>query len=190
MGRLPAEVFTPRCHLRLWTAEDLPALRDAVTQSLEHLRPWMWWAQLEPLTMEQRRDVVEGFAKDWERGSDTVYAVFDAADGSVAGGCGLHRRRGPGVLEIGYWIHVQRVRQGLATEVARSLTDTAFGEPDIERVEIHHDRANVASRGVPEGLGFRFLGECPDEARAPAEEGVDCTWSVDRAPWEAARRRQ
>jgi len=48
----------------------------------------------------------------------------------------------------------------------RLLTDAAFQIPGIERVEIHHDKANVASSGVPRKLGFELVEEVPDESRA------------------------
>ncbi len=80
-------------------------------------------------------------------------------DGELVGSSGLHRRIGPGGLEIGYWIHPRHLRRGLATEVARQLTDRAFADPSVDRVEIHHDRANAASGGVPAKLGFELVGE-------------------------------
>jgi hypothetical protein len=33
------------------------------------------------------------------------------------------------------------------------LTNAAFTVPEITQVEIHHDKANVASAGVPRSLG-------------------------------------
>ena len=87
------------------------------------------------------------------------------------------------MLEIGYWIHPSFTRRGLATAVARLLTDTAFTVPGISAVEIHHDKANTASAAIPRRLGFRFLGEAPDASSAPAELGVDWAWRVERDRW-------
>jgi RimJ/RimL family protein N-acetyltransferase len=89
-------------------------------------------------------------------------------------------------LEIGYWVHADHLRRGIATEAARALTEVAFGVDGIERVEIHHDRANVRSRAVPARLGFTFMGESPDGARAPAEDGIDCTWTITASEWAAS----
>lgn len=57
----------------------------------------------------------------------------------------------------------------------------------IECVEIHHDKANTASSGVAKRLGFRFVGETPDEGNAPAAAGIDCTWRMDRDDWATKR---
>jgi len=167
--------------LRLWGAEDVAAMAAAVSESLEHLRPWMPWAVEEPRTTESRRKLVADFERAWDAGGDAVYGAFH--DGVVVGGCGLHRRGGPSVLEIGYWVHVDHTGEGLATEMAAALTEAAFGTEGIERVEIHHDRANRASRAVAERLGFTFVGERPDAVAAPGEEGVDCTWAMTRDEW-------
>lgn len=188
LARLPAEVVTPRMTLRQWSPADAGNLSAAVTTSLDHLCPWMWWAAHEPLDLAARTAQLEAFERDWAAGGDAVYGMFE--HGEVVGGCGLHRRRGPGVLEIGYRVHASHLRRGLATEASRSLTDAAFTAPDIERVEIHHDRANVRSRAVPASLGFTFVGEAADGAKAPSEEGVDCTWSITATEWAARSTRR
>lgn len=184
MHRLPDEVRTPRLTLRLWQVADVPRLAAAVEVSLEHLRPWMAWIAFEPMSEADRVGFVESTRADWASGGDAVYGVF--REGEVVGGCGLHRRIGADGLEIGYWIHVDHTRQGYATELARGLTAAAFTIDGIDRVEIHHDQANQASSGVPRGLGFEPGPEQPDEAKAPAEVGIDCTWFITRAGWERA----
>jgi RimJ/RimL family protein N-acetyltransferase len=75
----------------------------------------------------------------------------------------------------------------LATEVARQLCERAFADPAIDRVEVHHDRANVASAGVPRKLGFELVGDTPRAPQAPGEEGVERVWRVSRAGWTARR---
>lgn len=141
----------------------------------------MAWIALEPLTVEQRRTWLVQQQRAWSEGGDVVHGVF--IDNDVAGGCGLHRRRGPETLEIGYWIHPSFTRRGLATAVARTLTEAAFTVPGISHVEIHHDKANVASAGVPRRLGFEYVGETRDEPTAPAEMGIDCAWRMERDRW-------
>ena len=101
-------------------------------------------------------------------------------DGMPIGGTGFHRRQGPTTLEIGYWIGVQHVGHGYATELARALTETAFEQPGIDAVEIHHDRSNVASGAVPARLGFRLVGERRRPRLAPGECGIECAWRTER----------
>lgn len=167
--------------LRRWVVDDAEALAQAVAESSDHLRPWMSWMAEEPQTLAQRRALLVEWERDWSENGDVVLGIFLAE--RIAGSCGLHRRRGPGVLELGYWIHSSFTRRGCATAVARLLTDTAFSVPGIAAVEIHHDKANTRSAAIPSRLGFRFVSEEPDNVAAPAEIGVDCTWRMERAHW-------
>lgn len=177
----PTEIVTPRLLLRLWRPDDAPVLHDAIMRSLEHLRPWMVWIRSEPLSREDRIDFIGAGLRAHRSGGDANYGVW--LGGDVVGGCGLHRRQGPGTVDLGYWIHVDHIGCGYATELARALTTVAFEASDTERVEIHHDRANVRSAGVPRSLGFRRGSDRPDGVESPGEDGIDCTWWIDRAAW-------
>jgi ribosomal-protein-serine acetyltransferase len=179
--RLPETMPAPRLTLRRWEADDAQALGTAVTENIEHLRPWMPWIAAEPQTLSDRIALIDQWHTEWERGGDVVIGAF--LEGAVVGSAGLHRRRGPRVLEIGYWVHGDHLRHGFATEIAFALTTAAFTVPDIDRVEIHHDKANIASSGIPRVLGFTFADESPNAALAPGEIGVDCRWIMQRQPW-------
>jgi RimJ/RimL family protein N-acetyltransferase len=168
--------------MRPWTSTDVDALATAIAASLEHLRPWMPWIASEPLDRQARLDLIDRWHADRSSGADAVFGVFRGD--TVVGGCGLHRRAGPDTLEIGYWIHVDHIRQGFATEVATTLTTTAFEDPAIAFVEIHHDRANAASAGVPRKLGYALAAVRPDAIEAPGEVGIDCCWRIGRHEWQ------
>jgi len=171
--------------LRHWRVEDAAAQERAIEESLDHLRPWMAWAADEPKPRAAR----EAMLREWEAeriaGTGEYFAVW--LDGTLVGSSGLHCRIGRGGVEIGYWIHPRYLRRGLATEIARQLCERAFAEPDVDRVEIHHDRANVASGGVPPKLGFELVGDTRRAPQAPSEEGVERVWRLSREAWEARR---
>jgi ribosomal-protein-serine acetyltransferase len=171
--------------LRRWTQDDAAQLVEVVADSIEHLRPWMPWIAHEPLSVADRQTLIDSWDQEWLAGGDVVMGVF--VDGAVAGGCGLHRRIGPGGLEIGYWTARRFLRQGIATTAAGLLTDAAFCDPAITRVEIHHDQANQASAGVPRKLGWRLAREVVDEIQAPGESGISCEWQITREEWHTLR---
>jgi ribosomal-protein-serine acetyltransferase len=161
--------------LRHWREEDAPALNRAVNASIDELRPWMPWADEQPRPVEASAEVI----RDWARDEGTqAFGIF--LDGEVAGACGLHRRIGEGGLEIGYWVRSDLAGRGLATEAARRLCEIAFADPGVDRVEIHHDRANAASGRVPAKLGFDLIGETRRPPEAPGEEGVELVWRLAR----------
>jgi ribosomal-protein-serine acetyltransferase len=156
--------------IRRFEVEDAPALHDAIIDSLEHLRPWMPWVALEPLTLEQR--------VEWIRGAQESLGVF--LDGVVVGGTGIHDRLGAGAREIGYWVRVGWTGRGIATEAARTMTERALALEGVTCVEIHHDKANVASGRVPAKLGYTLVREVPDEITAPGECGISCEWRFEK----------
>lgn len=170
--------------IRSWKQSDAEALARAIDESLEHLRPFMPWVASEPMSPAERRALIDRWNAEAEAGGDETVGLF--LGDQVVGGSGLHRRIGEGGLEIGYWVHRDFTRRGIATAASKALTEEAFRRPGIDRVEIHHDVANVASGGVPLKLGFRLVGEQPREIKAPAESGVHRIWRVTREEWESA----
>ncbi len=187
-ARLPERLQGPDgLLLRRWLPADAEILAAAVSESLEHLRPWMPWIAQEPMPPAQRRAWLAERERDWADGGDAHLGVF--LDGRPAGGIGLHRRIAPDGLEIGYWIHCAHTRRGLATSAVRLLTEAALSVPGVTHAEIHHDRANIASRGVPRALGYELVAEVPAEVQAPAESGIHCIWRIDRQGWAARAAR-
>jgi len=164
--------------LRRWRAADSGTVCDLVLGSLEHLRPGMSWAA--EFGPQDAARFTEQCEQDWESGTAFNYAI--TSGGAAVGSCGLMARIGPGGLEIGYWVRAGSLRQGLATAAAAALVDAAFGLPGIDRVEIVHDEANVASSGVPRRLGFTEIARRPDPdgPQSPGESGTDVVWRLTR----------
>jgi RimJ/RimL family protein N-acetyltransferase len=162
--------------LRRYRADDLDAVLQAVTDSVDHLRPWMPWAA------GYDRASAAGFLakvpQDWAGGTAYNYAI--TTGGVLAGGCSLMARIGPGGLEIGYWVHHAYTRRGLATTASAALVEQAFRRPDIERVEIVHDELNIASGGVPRKLGFTEVGRRLIDPPSDAGTGVGVVWRLVR----------
>ena len=166
-----------------WSADRAAAAVVAVNESLEHLSPWMAWAQ-EPATEAGLATVFAAGEELWDRRRDFGYSVVEGDDERIVGGCGLHGRLDEHGLEIGYWVHVDRIGQGLATELTRALTDAAFGIPGIDRVRIQCEDGNVRSARVPEKLGYdRVRVEVPDDG--PCEGRPTQIWLVERVDWMA-----
>jgi len=168
---------------RCWRGDDVHALADAITDNLDHLRPWMAWIAFEPQTIAQREELIGRWERERLDGGDVVLGVF--IHDHVVGGTGLHRRIGPDGLEIGYWISDDHLRMGLATRVSRTLTTGAFTIAGITHVEIHCDAANTASAKVPERLGFSYTGDVERPITAPSETGTHRVYRMTKDDWAA-----
>ena len=186
--------------LRRYRAEDADALFQAVTESLDHLRPWLPWAA--DYSRESAEEFLAGSVKDWDEGTAYNYAILIAipggsaladraladraladralADRALAGGIGLMTRCGPGGLEIGYWVHRAYTGRGLATAATAALVRQAFGLPGVDWVEIVHDELNVASGQIPRKLGFAEVGRRPLDPPPPSGTGTGVVWRLTR----------
>ncbi len=179
MTAQPAGALAPGdVEVRPWTPGDAESMGRAIAESLEHLRPWMPWVEHEPMSPTERRALIEGWAAQEAAGGDRVRGIF--VRGAVAGGCGLHRRVGPGAWEIGYWVHAAWARRGVASAAVALLAEEAWADPATRHLEIHHDEANAASGGVPAKLGFRVVERRPKAPTAPGERGTEVVWRLDR----------
>ena len=166
---------------RRFTLADAEPLYDAVITSQAELIPWMAWAK------DYRLDMATAFVRENTVTKDTKVneVSYVACDDQhpFLGSFGLHGRLGPGELEIGYWVDSRCTRRGIATKMAALLSEAAFTIPGIEAIEIHHDRANHASGGIPMRLGYQRIGFQEREPEAPGEEGIEVLWRMKRGDW-------
>ncbi len=176
--RPPQTLRQAAVSLRRWRAADADLCYRLVSESLEHLQPWMPWATA-GYTLADAREYVDRCEADWAAGTAFQYRI--EAAGNPAGAAGLMARIGPGGLEIGYWVHPSFTGRGVATSASAALTEAAFGLPGIDRVEIQHDELNLASGRIPAKLGFAEAGTRASRfERAPADSGLSKVWRITR----------
>src|SRR3954451_10486471 len=120
MATVPYRIETSRLVIRCYEPDDAPLLMDAVNSSLDHLAPWMPWAN-HAVTLDEEVDLLRAFRGQFDRDENWVMGVFDATEERIVGGSGFHPRGGDGSLEIGYWVRADSARQGITTEVAAVL---------------------------------------------------------------------
>lgn len=147
-------IDTSRTVVRCPNPEDAPLLAAAINASRAHLRPWMPWARGEPQTLAEQVELLRRFRGEFDLDQDYKYSIFNPEETQIIGGCGLHARIGEGAREIGYWIHVDFIKQGYCTEVTCALTKVAFELLGLNRVEIRCDPENKASAAIPMKIGY------------------------------------
>jgi ribosomal-protein-serine acetyltransferase len=169
--------------LRRWSRGDLERLHEAVISSQPELRPWMPWA--DGFDRASGQAFLDGAVGSWGEGREFMYAI-EEPDGTIVGSCGLHARRGEGVLEIGYWVRTSHTGRGIASLVAAALTAEAVAFPEVTTVQIHHDRANERSGRIPRRLGFELVDEVEREPDALGEEGIERVWRLPASAFAAS----
>ena len=177
MNAPPPEILSSGpVELRRWRSADAELCLRLVTESLDHLRPWMPWAT-SAYDLATAEAYLQGCEDGWTAGTAFNYLIWA---GEPAGSAGLMARVGPGGLEIGYWVHRAHTGRGVATAAAAALTQAALALPGIDHVEIHHDQLNLASERVPAKLGYTHVDTRPETRfdRAAADSGISKVWRI------------
>ncbi len=154
----PDSFDTQRLTIRAPRPEDAPLTVEAVTESLDELRPWMPWATRPPTLEDEEARLRRACAK-WLTREDLPLHLLLRGTNTLVGGSGLHRfnwdvRK----FEIGYWARTKFAGQGYITEAVSAISQFAFAYLKANRVEIRCDTRNVRSAAVAKRCGFRLEG--------------------------------
>jgi RimJ/RimL family protein N-acetyltransferase len=133
--------------IRPYAVGDAGALQDAVVESLDELQPWMAWAH-PGYTWDEARAWLEVQVAAFEARTEFQFAIVTAAD-EYLGACGLNHldtlnRR----ANLGYWVRSRATRSGVATRAVGLLSEWAFNQTNLVRLEILAARENGPSRRV------------------------------------------
>jgi ribosomal-protein-serine acetyltransferase len=147
-----------RIYLRPLRGSDAAAVFAAVQSSRSELDRFMEWSP-HTTRVKDTADFIRRSISGRRQGTVYSFGVFDAADSTYIGNCGLHDiRRRINSVEIGYWIRSERHAQGFATETAALVVRFAFSEMRSHRMVLRAATDNVASIRVAEKLGFTYAG--------------------------------
>ncbi|NVM45422.1 MAG: GNAT family N-acetyltransferase [Candidatus Lokiarchaeota archaeon] len=149
-------IKTERLVIRCYDPKDAPLLQKSIQESVEHLRPWLPWVKTEPEELKVKIERLRMFRAKFDLSENYVYGVFDPGETELIGGTGLHPRVGSNAFEIGYWVNVNHISKGYATEFCAALTKVAFEIENVNRVEIHCDPDNIRSVAIPKKLGYKY----------------------------------
>jgi RimJ/RimL family protein N-acetyltransferase len=172
-------VVTERFRLVAWRIEDAPALRAALDASDAHLRPWIPFMRYEPRTLAETEQEIARHREEFSSRKNLRYAIWDAEQNTLLGEAMLLSRAGPRGREVGYWVHADHCRRGIASEAVAAIVGLAFEDPAIERVVFQCDEKNAASNAIPRRLG------------ATAADAIELNtatlvvWTLERATYDA-----
>ena len=144
-----------RIRLRLHADADIPAI-IAACQDPEIPR---WTRVPEPYSEADARGWLEQESRGRSLGDLLGLLVVDADDDRLLGSVGIvHVDREERRCELGYWLAREARGHGVATRAVRMLSAWAFENLPTDRIEIHAEPDNAASRQVAERVGFSFEG--------------------------------
>ena len=163
-------LFSTDFVLRPYVPGDAPALVAAILESTPTLAPWMPWATAQ-FSSGDALAWIATCEKGWTDATCFEFAVFDRTSGVFVGGCGLNQMNAThGFCNLGYWVRQSWQRRGAASAAIRAVTDYAWTELDLQRLEIVVAVGNDASLNAARKAGAF------DEGIARKRIRLGCQW--------------
>jgi ribosomal-protein-serine acetyltransferase len=186
---MPSFTLTSGRHLRPLEERDAEELHALIEANRPRLARWMSWAAGHE-TVGQTLEFIRATRR--QIAEDDGLQVALVAEGRIAGMAGFHaidwQNR---ATSLGYWLGEREEGRGTMTSAVRTLTEHAFAEWGLNRVEIRADVENARSRAIPERLGFQQEGVLRQSYRICGERySDDAVYAMLAADWEAAQRRE
>ena len=120
-----------------------------------------------------RAALIDDARRAFDAGERFSYGMF-LPNGSFVGNCGAHWTDDD-ELNIGYWVVLEHLRSGYASEAVRAVTAAGF-DAGVRRFVLNCHPDNAASIGVARSTGFTFL-----STEERADNGVryeEMTWEL------------
>lgn len=148
----PARLYSQRLEFRAPTPDDAGFMNPAILASMPSLQPWMSWAvtppSLDETTLYVRRALLE-----WHDRESLDFRLF--LDTKFVGNCAVHSINWDvPSAQLGYWLHLDYQGRGLMSEAVQRLTQFAFDELNLVRLEIRCNARNQSSATVATRAGF------------------------------------
>lgn len=181
---IPQRIETGRLILRPHRAGDGTVLHEALVESINDLRRFLWF--LPWITEEQTLESAEIRCPKAEVNfiarTDFPFLAFERLSGRLVGSVGLHRTdwQVP-KTEVGYWVRRSELGKGYASEGVEALVAWALNGLGAQRVELVTDEENTSSRRVAERCGFKLEGILRNVQRAP-DGSLRCNCVYARMP--------
>ncbi|GLQ98886.1 N-acetyltransferase [Dyella mobilis] len=135
----------------------MPALHEAVRESLDSLGRWLSWCTA-GYDLDAARARVTHCVQSWETGERYAFAVFDARH-RLVGGVGLNQIDERDLrANLGYWIRSSATGNGYAARAGRAAAAFGFETLALRRIEIVAAVNNLASQRCAELIGARREG--------------------------------
>lgn len=138
--------------LKLIEQRDAKRVFELTNNSRAYLREWLPWLDITK-SIEDTNGFINICLKGYfENRSMNTVILFK---GEIVGVAGFNEINWSNkTAYIGYWLGEEYQGNGIMTKVVKALTNYAFDELNLNKVEIRAAVENKKSRVIPESLGF------------------------------------
>lgn len=175
MTDFPLPIITPRLILRqpVMGSVDVNKYVEAVTESVNELKPWLLWAQYIP-SVDQAEEYISECCANWisKNNNDIglVLFIFDRKTNVFLGHIVMWNIVWDiPKLDIGFWVRSSCAHKGYITEATNALTRYCFLQLGMRRIEIRCEIKNKRSQLVPKRLGYHLDGILRNNVKAVSD---------------------
>ena len=141
-----------KIRLSPYSLSHAPALYEAALESVAEVHPWLPWCH-PGYQLAEAEEWLRMQEEHFRTGVEYEFAI-ESDDGAYLGGCGLNSiNRDNRFANLGYWVRTSRTQRSVATTAVRLLSEWAFANTDLARLEIITAADNVRSQAVAEKAG-------------------------------------
>ncbi|SES02388.1 ribosomal-protein-serine acetyltransferase [Gracilibacillus ureilyticus] len=138
--------------LKLVELKDAERVFKLTDRSRDYLREWLPWLD-STTSIEDTKGFIKSSLKSFA-GNESL-TTFILYKGEIVGTAGYNRIDWTNnIAYIGYWLGEDYQGNGIMTRVVKALTDYAFHDLGLQKVDIRAAVQNKKSRSIPERLGF------------------------------------
>lgn len=138
--------------IRPYEVSDAHDVYSAIAESITEMSAWMPWCH----SGYSVHDAINWLMEQEtcrDKGTGFEFAIV-GPDGEYFGGCGINQvNREYRLANLGYWVRSGLAGQGIATRAVRQISQWAFSNTDLNRLELVIATGNLPSVRVAEKAG-------------------------------------
>lgn len=139
--------------IRPYMQEDLQALYEAASESINEVYPWLPWCH-PGYERHEAQDWISLAISDWQQENQYAFVIYETQSKVFVGGCGLNAiNRLHGFANLGYWVRSSWTGRGAATQATKKVVAFGFEHLHLHRIEILAAVDNLPSQCVAERSG-------------------------------------
>jgi len=158
LNRKNLELTDDKVTLRPYRMSDSKESFTAIKESTAEISVWLPFAHKD-YSLKENHAWVKQRPADWKKGKGYEFAILDAKDGRIIGGCGLNGiDRLNKKANLGYWVRTSDTGRGVAPAATLLLAKWGFEVLKLNRIEISVATGNARSLRVAEKVGAKREG--------------------------------
>ncbi|MCM3490269.1 GNAT family N-acetyltransferase [Alkalihalophilus marmarensis] len=138
--------------LKLVAVQDVEETFQLVDRNRAYLKEWLPWVDYSKTAEDTKSFVLANLKNYAEQKSLTTYIVYNKQIAGIVSFNTIDWNNKS--VSIGYWIGQEFQGNGIVYDAVKALTNHAFHDLGLNRVEIRAAVQNEKSRAVAERLGF------------------------------------